>query len=76
MHLLDPIVLMTTPSSPHPPPAFVHRQNKDGTIDSICRRCFRTVATALTEEELRPGEEAHRCIPLTASPLRSHHPQD
>jgi hypothetical protein len=43
------------------PPLFPRRHNADGTIDSICSRCFETVATAKTEEELRKGEDAHRC---------------
>ena len=27
---------------------FVHRLNENGTIDSICRDCFITVATAVS----------------------------
>jgi hypothetical protein len=43
---------------------FPHRLNRDGTFDSICRRCFATVASARDEIELagssrnRQGEEA------------------
>jgi len=44
-------------------PAFAHRTNRDGTIDSICRECFVTVATALWESELDQPEHAHVCDP-------------
>lgn len=38
---------------------FVHRENRDGTYDSICRECFATVATAGKEERLAEAEKAH-----------------
>jgi hypothetical protein len=43
--------------------AFPHRQNADGSFDSICSECFRTVATASTEAGLEAEERAHpdRC---------------
>lgn len=44
-------------------PAFAHRTNRDGTIDSICRECFVTVATALWESELDQPEQTHVCDP-------------
>ena len=40
---------------------FIHRVNDDGTIDSICRECFVTVATALSNSELQRDEQQHRC---------------
>jgi len=40
---------------------FAHRHNEDGTVDSICRRCFLTVATGRTEEELKEAEIIHVC---------------
>jgi hypothetical protein len=40
---------------------FVHRLNDDGTIDSICRECFLTVATASSGYELEREEQKHRC---------------
>ena len=43
---------------------FVHRLNDDGTIDSICRECFDTVATASSGPELEREERKHRCDPL------------
>jgi hypothetical protein len=45
---------------------YPHRQNRDRTWDSICTRCFRTVATCRTEGELANFEKAHVCNP---SPL-------
>ncbi len=43
---------------------FVHRLNDDGTIDSICRECFVTVATAVSESALEREERKHICDPL------------
>ena len=43
---------------------FLHRLNEDGTIDSICRDCFLTIATALSESDLEREERKHRCEPL------------
>lgn len=40
---------------------FVHRDNRNGTFDSICRECFVTAATAVSEEELAKAEQAHVC---------------
>jgi hypothetical protein len=40
---------------------FIHRLNDDGTIDSICRECFVTVATALSTTALEGEEQQHRC---------------
>ena len=40
---------------------FTHRLNNDGTIDSICRDCFTTVATAKSCSALLPLEHRHRC---------------
>jgi hypothetical protein len=42
---------------------FVHRFNEDGTIDSICRQCFITVATEASESALEPEERKHECWP-------------
>jgi hypothetical protein len=44
-----------------PEVGFAHRQNADGTIDSICYRCFRTVATTHDEASLYPSEVTHIC---------------
>jgi hypothetical protein len=40
---------------------FIHRLNKDGTIDSICRDCFVTVATARSQPDLKREELQHVC---------------
>jgi len=42
---------------------FAHRTNRDGTIDSICKECFVTVATAMWESELDQPEHTHVCDP-------------
>lgn len=41
---------------------FAHRQNRDGTFDSICPRCFRTVATRSQESYLAKDEFRHICL--------------
>ena len=42
---------------------FAHRENRDGTFDSICRECFATVATTRHEPDLAKAERAHTCGP-------------
>jgi len=42
---------------------FSHRHNSDGTVDSICRECFATVAKAQNESELHLQEHWHTCEP-------------
>ena len=42
---------------------FPHRKNADGSWDSICSKCFRTVATAKRESSLRDAEASHVCVP-------------
>jgi hypothetical protein len=44
-----------------PEEAFSHRANKDGSFDSICLFCYRTVATASNEADLRAAEASHSC---------------
>jgi hypothetical protein len=46
---------------------FCHRRNNDGTIDSICTRCFATVGTAQKESELPEIEHNHTCDPYWLS---------
>ena len=43
---------------------YLHRLNDDGTIDSICRECFVTVATATSRSALDPEQQKHRCDPF------------
>jgi len=40
---------------------YPHRTNPDGTIDSICPRCYITVGTSSWESELERMEAAHVC---------------
>lgn len=40
---------------------FPHRKNADGTYDSICRRCFATVATERDLDDLLAQEAGHVC---------------
>jgi len=42
-------------------PDFPHRRKPNGTFDSICTRCFLTVATADTEADLKAAERTHDC---------------
>ena len=37
------------------------RRVKFGEVDSICTKCFRTIATAPTQDELVEAENAHQC---------------
>jgi hypothetical protein len=43
---------------------FPHRHNNDGTHDSICNKCFVTVARVKLETNLIPYEEHHVCDPV------------
>ena len=52
-------------------PEFVHRSNRDGTTDTICRSCFTTVATAIWEAELERRERGHACDPWTVERFQS-----
>ena len=47
-------------------PPFARRRNRDSSIDAICTRCFRTIASASSDEELVPHEEKHLCDPFWA----------
>lgn len=43
---------------------FAHRVNLDGTMDSICLYCFRTVATSHDESALLFQQGQHICDAL------------
>jgi hypothetical protein len=45
-------------------PNIPHRHNKDGSFDSICTRCYATVATVAEELELVSYESKHICDPV------------
>jgi hypothetical protein len=40
---------------------FPHRQNSNGTYDSICPKCFRTIDTRHVEGALAGEERVHIC---------------
>lgn len=40
---------------------FAHRENGPASFDSICLRCYRTIATRERESDLRLDEENHVC---------------
>ena len=52
-------------------PAFAHRHNPDGSWDSICPRCFFTIATEWAEEKLTFRERDHDCQALIAEKRRA-----
>jgi len=43
---------------------FIHRINEDGSIDSICRDCFVTIATGRSRADLESQERLHACEPM------------
>lgn len=43
------------------PTTFAHRKNDNGTVDSICRNCFATIGTELSEIALGECEARHKC---------------
>ena len=45
---------------------YEHRQNADGTFDSICLSCYLTVSSAPSERELAAGEAKHSCTGVIA----------
>ena len=51
-----------------PATSFAHRINRDGSIDSICKECFRTIASVMIVEELRFHERKHTC----SGPAHTH----
>jgi len=42
---------------------FSHRRNTDGTVDSVCHKCFATIAKERNESDLELKESAHHCNP-------------
>jgi hypothetical protein len=43
-------------------PQFTHRVRADGSFDSICHKCFATVANEKQEESLFAKEDSHKCF--------------
>ena len=50
---------------------FAHRNNPDGTCDTICSRCFQTIATVRDEAELPRIESQHVCDPTSLGKIRA-----
>jgi hypothetical protein len=46
---------------------FPHRHNRDGSYDSICLKCYATVASFRDEAELAAPERDHSCEPVRLS---------
>ncbi len=40
---------------------FAHRLNRNGSHDSICPQCFRTIGNRKMEAELSEDERKHHC---------------
>lgn len=51
------------PTPRHSATWFAHRFNANGTIDSICPRCYATVGTSSWEADLERMEADHICDP-------------
>jgi hypothetical protein len=43
--------------------SFARRTNRDFSVDSICTKCYQTIASAQTANELVAAEEKHVCDP-------------
>jgi hypothetical protein len=43
--------------------SFARRQNRDSSVDSICTKCYQTIASAENVKDLVDVEEAHQCDP-------------
>ena len=48
---------------------FTHRYNPDGTWQSICPECYKTVAES-REEEIKRAEGTHVCLSLNGRLVR------
>jgi hypothetical protein len=51
---------------------FPHRRNKDGSFDSICLKCFATIASHMTQEELDECDKNHTCMNSLLSQRGNH----
>jgi hypothetical protein len=43
--------------------SFARRQNHDSSIDSICTKCYQTIASKSSAHDLDPMEQSHMCDP-------------
>ena len=41
---------------------FVYRHNIDSSIDSICTKCFKTICSVYTMDDVNVAELAHECL--------------
>jgi len=46
--------------------SFARRNNRDKSVDSICTRCYQTVANSKEGDDLDSEEERHVCDPCSA----------
>jgi hypothetical protein len=53
--------MATTHQAERTQQTFPHRRNPDGTFDSICPHCFRTVSHQESESDLAEFERSHVC---------------
>lgn len=51
---------------------FPHREKADGSYDSICTACMKTVATSRSEAELSSYESDHICSPANIRRIAWH----
>ena len=49
---------------------FSHRYNPDGTWQSICPECYKTVAESREEADLKQYEDTHVCFSLNTPLVR------
>jgi hypothetical protein len=54
---------------------FMLKQNRDGSMSSICTTCFQTIGKVARKSDLRPLEAAHVCK-VTLLSKRMREPQD
>jgi hypothetical protein len=43
------------------PRTFARRQNEDHSVDSICMRCYQTIASAPSGSDFKTAEQNHLC---------------
>ncbi len=56
--------------------AYAHRHNRDGSIDSICKTCFATVARVQDAGTLTEHERTHCCSSWISAPSGSLMPTE
>lgn len=63
----DPISVLEGEAMHLPNLKFAHRFVPDGTVESICPRCFVTLASSKNEPDLAVKEQHHVCDPFLLS---------